>query len=182
MGVVEGNQPMILTAFAGQARLASGTLDEIAATLAEANRAGASILVFDEAGRVRDLDLRGTPGEIVARHETPAAPRRGRPRLGVVSREVTLLPRHWEWLASQRGGASATLRRLVDAARKENDGKSRARQDAAYHFLTAIGGDLPRYEEAIRALYAGDLAGFETQMSGWPADILAHALRLAAGD
>ena len=172
---------MILTAFSGQTRLASGTLDEIAATLARADRAGASMLVFDETGRVRNLDLSGTPEEIAARHETPAAARRGRPRLGVVSREVTLLPRHWDWLGSQRGGASATLRRLVDAARKENDGGTRARQDAAYRFLTAIGGDLPRYEEAIRALYAGDLAGFEAQMNDWPADIVAHAVGLATG-
>jgi hypothetical protein len=173
---------MILTAFADQARLASGPLDEIAATLAEASRAGTAILVFDETGRVRDLDLRGTPEEIAARHETPAPPRRGRPKLGVVSKEVTLLPRHWDWLASQRGGASATLRRLIDAARKESDGGARARQDAAYRFLTAIGGDLPRYEEAIRALYAGDVDGLQAQMSDWPADIAAHAFRLATGE
>ncbi len=169
---------MILTAFAGTRCLARGPLSEIAGTLAEAERAGTPVLIFDEAGRQRDFDLRGTAREIVARHE-PEAPKRGRPKLGVVSKEVTLLPRHWEWLAAQRGGASATLRRLIDAARKDETGTS---PDAAYRFLTAIAGDLPDYEEAIRCLYSGEIGHFELRMTDWPADIRVHAMRLATGE
>lgn len=170
---------MILTAFAGPRRIASGPLSDIAATLVEAERAGTPVLIFDETGRQRDFDLSGRGAEPTSGPPDEAPPRRGRPKLGVVAREVTLLPRHWEWLSTQRGGASATLRRLVDAARKADDGNPRARRDASYRFLTAIAGDLPRYEETIRALYAGDRARFQAQMEGWPEDIAAHALALA---
>jgi hypothetical protein len=103
--------------------------------------------------------------------------------LGVVAREVTLLPRQWEWLATQPGGASAVLRRLVDEARKNGipQQKRRAAQEAAYHFMLAIAGDLPGYEEATRALFADDRPGLEQRIADWPEDIRAHALRLAFG-
>jgi len=105
----------------------------------------------------------------------------GRPKLGVVSREVTLLPRHWEWLASQPGGASVTLRKLVEAARKANSGKDRVRraQDITYRFMNAVGGDLPGYEEALRALYASESDRFTSLLADWPADIREHTLRFA---
>ncbi|WP_032959772.1 DUF2239 family protein, partial [Bordetella hinzii] len=108
---------------------------------------------------------------------------RGRPRLGVVAREVTLLPRHWEWLARQPGGASVTLRKLVEEARKRDEGASdrRERQDAAYHFLQAIAGNLPHYEEALRALYGDDRATLAGCMQDWPADVSAYALALFDG-
>jgi hypothetical protein len=119
------------------------------------------------------------------RPPTPAAaPRsRGRPQLGVVAREVTLLPRHWEWLATQSGGASAALRRLVEAARREADPRDAARkaQERTYRFLTAIAGDLPRYEDALRALFAGQAPAFEAALAGWPHDIATHATLLARG-
>lgn len=170
-----------------------------------------AVLVFDDAtGRVVDLDLRGTAAEIierlsrppqafVGRHRPPSnepaepakdeaakdegtgARGRGRPKLGVVSREVTLLPKQWDWLATQPGGASAVLRRLVDDARR-NGGERQARraaQEAGYHFMQAIAGDLPGYEEATRALFANDRARLERCMADWPHDIRAHALRLA---
>jgi hypothetical protein len=106
---------------------------------------------------------------------------RGRPKLGVVAREITLLPRHWDWLAAQPGGASATLRRLVENARRDGgaEGRQRAAREAAYRFLSAVAGNLPGYEEALRALFAGDAARFETQMADWPKDVRAYALRLA---
>ncbi|WP_428990320.1 DUF2239 family protein [Methylocapsa aurea] len=106
---------------------------------------------------------------------------RGRPKLGVVAREITLLPRHWDWLAAQPGGASAALRRLVETARREGgtDGRQRAAREAAYRFLSAVAGDLPGYEEALRALFSGDAARFEAQMTEWPKDVRAYALRLA---
>ncbi|ERO60614.1 DUF2239 family protein, partial [Pseudomonas piscis] len=99
------------------------------------------------------------------------------------AREVTLLPRQWDWLASQPGGASAVLRRLVDEARRNPDAAQQRRmaQEAAYQFMLALAGDLPGYEEATRALFAGDLEGLGQRLQGWPEDIREHALRLATG-
>jgi uncharacterized protein len=105
---------------------------------------------------------------------------RGRPRLGVVAREVTLLPRHWEWLAAQRGGASVTLRRLVDQARQGDTGATRrSAQESAHRFMTAMAGDAAGFEEALRALYAGDAARFDEFTTSWPADVRQHARALA---
>jgi len=186
------------TAFDGERHLASGSLADVAAAVKRVvGEAGShDILVFEDAtGRVVDLDLRGSPEEVGARHRLreaatiassgPArAGRRGpgRPRLGVVSREVTLLPRHWAWLAAQRGGASAALRRLVDQARRLNEGRDqvRAAQDAAYRFMSAVAGDRPGFEEAARALFRGERDRFEAETDRWPDDLRAHALRLAA--
>ncbi|MBO6719352.1 MAG: DUF2239 family protein [Rhizobiaceae bacterium] len=184
------------TAFAGARKIASGSRAEVALALKARESAGATemALIFDDAtGRQIDFDLSGSADDILARLDPGTsgggdAPRgRGRPKLGVVSREVTLLPRHWDWLARQRGGASATLRRLIDAARRETadeTGEAQAR-DRAYRFMSAIGGDLPQFEEASRALFAGDRGRFATLIAGWPKDIRDHALLLAsapAGD
>jgi|SRR5690606_3589220 len=108
--------------------------------------------------------------------------RRGRPKLGVISREVTLLPRHWEWLSSQPGGASVALRKLVEAARLSNTDRDNRRnaQERAYHFMLALGGDLPGYEEATRALFADDMAALKNHLAGWPEDVRVHALKLAS--
>ena len=152
-----------------------------------------AILVFD--GRTSapiELDLRGSVDEVLARlpassragQDGATAPRGpGRPKLGVVAREVTLLPRHWDWLAQQRGGASVAIRRLVEQARRGGDEKDRPRQaqEAAYRFMAAMAGNRPHYEEAIRALFAPDPVGFEKMISGWPADVRNHAARLAEG-
>jgi hypothetical protein len=180
------------TAFQGDRRLARGRLLEVARTVKRAidRSEDGPILVFDDAtGRVVDLDLRGTADDVVARlaseqpdAEAPAGRRgRGRPRLGVVSREVTLLPRHWTWLRAQRGGASATLRRLVDEARKQPEAGYRFRQaqDAAYRFMSAMAGNEAGFEEAIRALYAGDPDRFEAETREWPRDVRDHARSLA---
>lgn len=107
---------------------------------------------------------------------------RGRPKLGVVGREVTLLPRHWEWLNSQPGGASVALRKLVDEARRVNGNKDRVRsaQEASYRFMVAIAGDLPGFEEATRALFQANEARFDEMVEGWPADVKNHARKLAA--
>jgi hypothetical protein len=114
-----------------------------------------------------------------------AEPRgRGRPKLGVIGREVTLLPRQWEWLATQPGGASVVLRKLVDEAKRNNGGvhKRRAAQEAAYHFMSAMAGDMPGFEEATRALFANDRPRFEQQVSMWPEHVRAYAQRLGFGD
>ena len=186
------------TAFDGTRLLASGPLVEVALAVKRALDGGAAgpVLAFDDTtGRVIDLDLRGSTGDVVGRLSAesgpartgaaPAPPRgRGRPKLGVVAREVTLLPRHWEWLETQSGGASAALRRLVDGARRAGGDESRRRaaRQTAYHFMVAIAGDLPGFEEGTRALFAGDRARFERQTAAWPADVRAHALRLGFPD
>jgi len=175
------------TAFDGERRMLSGPLVDVAMALKAAEAAGAEgpLLAFDDAtGAVIDLDLRGSRVDIAARLAARAGepPRgRGRPKLGVAAREVTLLPRHWEWLAAQPGGASAALRRLVDEARRAGGAKERARlgQEAAYRFMTAMAGDLPGFEEATRALFARDRARFERHVAAWPPDVRAYAATLA---
>ena len=175
-----------LIAFVGDAQIASGDPREVAGTLRTLAKAGFDrpVLVFDaESGRQVDLDPRETDIQLLERFACPpAAPVRGRPKIGVVPREVTLLPRHWDWLGQQRGGASAALRRLVDDARHGNAQADAARQaqEAAHRFITVMAGDAPGYEEAARALFAGDGARFDAWTSAWPVDIRAHALRLAA--
>jgi len=184
--------PRSATAFAGRRKLAAGPLAEVALAVKAAERGGSdTLLVFDDAdGRVIDLDLRGSDAEVAARlapaplDAAPEAPRgRGRPRLGVTAREITLLPRHWEWLAAQPGGASAALRRLVEEARRANAPRDQARaaRDAAYRFMSAMAGDLPGYEEAIRALFAGDREAFAARSRDWPQDVRDYAARLAFG-
>ncbi len=162
------------TAFAKDMWLASGSRDHIVEALRalpELPRAD-DLLVFDDAsGRQIDFDLR-----TVAPHEPAAGP--GRPRLGVVAREVTLLPRHWDWLKDQPGGASAALRRLVDAA-QEQPLSPEAGRDAAYRFLSAIAGDRENYEEAIRAIYQGDQDRFLQLASTWPPAVRNHAAGFA---
>ena len=187
----------IFTAFEGQRRLASGPLAEVALAVKRAEPAAQPILIFsDGSGRAIDLDLRGSDDEIVARLPVTApgeaqetapsnAPRgRGRPKLGVVAREVTLLPRHWEWLNVQPGGASVALRKLVDEARRTSGDRDRQRaaRDAAYHFMSAMAGNLPHFEEASRALFADDRRRFVGHIAGWPADIRDHIVKLAYND
>ncbi len=171
------------TAFRGDRRLAAGDAPSVARALRTALAAepdGPPVLVFDDAtGRAVDLDLRETGGELAA-PLTPRGP--GRPKLGVVAREVTLLPRHWDWLNAQPGGASVALRKLVDEARKGSEAKDRVRraQEAAYRVMSALAGDRPGYEEAVRALYAADRLLFDGLTADWPADVRDHVRALAA--
>lgn len=179
--------PETWTLFAGEQRLAGGAPAEVAVAAQAAMQADheGPVLVFDDiTGRVVDLDLRGSTTEVAARYAPRIAPRpRGRPKLGVVAREITLLPRHWEWLGAQPGGASVALRKLVDQARRDEGGEAdrKARQEAAYRFMSSMAGDLPGYEEAIRALFADDRQAFEARIGEWPADVAAHARRLGWG-
>jgi hypothetical protein len=188
--------PETFTAFEGQRRLVSGPLASVALVIKQAeSRASEPVIIFSDAtGRATDLDLRGSDEEILARlpqpssrgaaTELPTEPRgRGRPKLGVVAREVTLLPRHWEWLAAQPGGASVALRKLVEVARRANSDADhrRAARDAAYHFMSAIAGNLPDFEEASRALFADDRSKFTGLIAAWPDDIRDHVARLAFG-
>lgn len=197
------------TAFVAERCVAAGPLDAVARTLQQMQVADAALapLVFDDTtGEVIDLDLRGTPDQLAAwlalhlppqpaaaaatpdGHEddtsaTPAARGRGRPRLGVVAREVSLLPRHWEWLNSQPGSASVVLRRLVDEARRASvrSDQRRQAQRAAYVFMSAMAGNRPNFEEATRALFAGDAHRFAALTAGWPPDVRRFLFSLARG-
>ena len=184
-------------AFDGDQCIASGDLRSVARAAKEVldRRAQSAVLVFDPNSGPVDLDFRGSLEDVLARlldradaplaasERAGAMPRGpGRPKLGVVAREVTLLPRHWEWLARQPGGASVALRRLVDEARRTSKDKDRIRhaQETAYRFIAAMGENKPHYEEVARALFAGDAGRFEAWTNDWPADVRDHARRLAA--
>jgi hypothetical protein len=159
---------MSYSAFSGFAHIASGSLAEVYG----ACRDQAGALIFDQdTGRVVDIDPRYPPTQQVARP--------GRPKLGVVAREVTLLPRHWDWLAAQPGGASVALRKLVEEARQDPRLRLRAARDSLYRFMTALVGNAPGYEEAIRALYAGEEAEFLAHIESWPSDVRAKLEELA---
>ena len=187
-------------AFEGNSCMASGSLPEVAqivkASIEKKERA--SILIFDAlTSEPVEIDLRGTVEDVLTRLEkaekkadavsepTNTAKnvnrRPGRPKLGVVSREVTLLPRHWDWLNSQPGGASVALRKLVEEARRVNSDRDKVRraQEVAYRFMSAIAGNLPGYEEATRALFAGNAGRFEELITQWPVDIGNHARKLS---
>lgn len=171
-----------LTAFSGFQRVARGTRAEVLAQLRQRADA-ASVLLFDDAtGAQIDLDWReeAASAETGTHDEAPRGV--GRPKLGVVAREVTLLPRHWDWLGRQPGGASVALRRLVDEARRVNADRDteRAAREATYRFMTAIAGDLPGFEEATRALFAGERERFNALVAPWPEDIEAHLQKLSA--
>lgn len=134
-----------------------------------------AIRVFEDgSGQLVDLDYWDA-----AATAPPAARPRGRPRLGVAAREVTLLPRHWEWLSSQPGGASAALRRLVEEARRKGSGPAEKR-DSAYRFLSHMCGDRPGYEEALRALYRGEEERFRSLIAPWPDAIRGYVGELLA--
>ncbi|HSQ64232.1 MAG TPA: DUF2239 family protein [Polyangiaceae bacterium] len=175
-------------AFAGARRVAAGQLRDVLGVLKRRYEKAPSdlILVFAvETGRQVDFDLRGSLDEVLERYDATAARGPGRPRLGVTSREVSLLPRHWEWLDEQPSGISAALRRLVEHAIKNQPGRQRAQRirNALNGVLTAIAGDRPHYEEATRALFAGDTARFETLIERWPRDIREFAVeRFAEAD
>lgn len=149
-----------------------------------------AILIFSDAtGKSMDFNFRGTENDVQKRLEVFVAEEKptenhgpGRPKLGVICREISLLPRHWEWLATQPGGASATLRRLIDEAKKSSAGtvSIKQAQERTYKFMSVMAGDLPGYEEALRALYKKDKKVFLQQMEAWPVDVKSHSLELAA--
>jgi hypothetical protein len=205
--------PPRFTSFDGPRRIASGPLETVALAVkgALSNGAVGPVLIFDDAsGRPVDVDTRGSDDEVLARlathpakladvamatqscdpsdsHDVDASANvargRGRPRLGVVAREVTLLPRHWAWLSEESGGASVVLRKLVDEARRTQGEQTRRRgaTEAAYHFMSAIAGDMAGFEEATRALFAHQQSRFCALIAAWPEDVRDHAIALAFG-
>jgi hypothetical protein len=192
-GSPEELQAVRCTAFAGHRRIAAGELMEVVRIVKAAIDQGdeGPIVIFDdETGELVEVDFRGTTeevlnrlGEHISKPVLAASEKRGpgRPRLGVVAREITLLPRHWEWLDTQPGGASAALRRLVEQGKRSGRSKDRARrsQEAVYRFMSAMAGDLPDFEEALRSFYRQDLRRFEQLIGSWPEDIGQHLRRIA---
>jgi hypothetical protein len=177
---------MVYTVFHGLRRVATGSAADLLEVLKDSPQG--ELLVFeDSTGSQIDLDPRGKPIEPahVPADIAVSEPRgRGRPRLGVIAKEVTLLPRHWDWLNVQPGGASVALRKLVDEARKTSGDRDRVRaaQEAAYRFMSAIAGNLPGFEEATRALFAYDRRSFTHLVANWPEDVRDYAVRLAFAD
>ncbi|MEO8052774.1 MAG: DUF2239 family protein [Acidobacteriota bacterium] len=175
------------TSFIGTTLVASGPLDQVLPELKSWSDRdqGAVIATFDdETGLQVDFDLRGTIPELLARAlPAPVRTGPGRPKLGVIPREVSLLPRHWEWLQQQPNGASAAIRRLVDEARKKvpDDEKTRLAIEATSRVLSGIAGDLPGYQEATRALFARDGEQFNNLIREWPQDIREYVQRLSPG-
>ena len=172
------------TAFAGTRQLAMGSLRHVLPVLKQRFDQDRSqlVLVFEvETGRQVDFDLRGSLEEVLEREAPLPSRGPGRPKLGVTSREVSLFPRHWEWLEQQSSGISGALRRLVEHAFKSQPGKERARRirAALSRFLSSMAGDRPHYEEATRALFNGDVATFERLVRRWPKDIQDYALQKA---
>jgi hypothetical protein len=179
-----------IIAFEGHRRIAEGVLADVVLKAKKAADRGDLVLLFDsETSEPVEVDFRGTAKDVIARldnsppaiapAETPRGP--GRPKLGVVAREVTLLPRHWDWLNAQPGGASVALRKLVEDARKTNGNRDRkrARQEAAYRFMSAMGGNMKDFDEAARALFASDTEKLTRLTAPWAEDVRDHVLRLA---
>ncbi|NKI69182.1 DUF2239 family protein [Collimonas pratensis] len=186
-------------AFAGSHRIAAGQLALVALKAKELldRNDNATILIFDDVTSEQvEVDFRGSAEQMLQRlaasdaaaavpeespdsHEPARGP--GRPKLGVVGREVTLLPRHWDWLNAQAGGASVALRKLVEEARRHSEQRDQLRraQEYAYRFMSAMAGNSVNFEEAARALFAGDQAGFELLVEAWTPDVRDHLITLA---
>lgn len=171
--------------FAGDRLIARGAPRAVLPAMKAAAEAGETVLAFDLAtGRTVEFDLRGDLETALARlpqAQSEAKKRPGRPKLGVTAREVTLLPRHWDWLSSQPGGASATLRKMVETAMREAEGPDRIRRarEATYRFMTTMAGDLPNYEEAVRTLFVGDQTAFDAAVTDWPSGVRDTARAMA---
>lgn len=182
------DHPRRFTAFGNGRRLADGSLAEVIGstkTLIDDGTESVALIFDDATGEQIDIDLRGSLDRILAHlpGTAPAPPSKvGRPKLGVVAKEVTLLPRHWEWLAAQPGGASTTLRKLVEAAKRSEhpgDHGKRARE-SCYRFMVAVAGDFPGFEDASRALFSGDSEVFSAAIGEWPADVREYAIKLTS--
>ena len=193
-------------AFSGVRKIAIGSILEVALaskTLLDQDGNAPLLILEYLSSEVIELDLRGSAAQVTERlgsyplgqgkhdshtiemsetAQSEQARGRGRPKLGVMAREVTLLPRHWQWLAEQPGGASVTLRKLVEHARNAGAKQDllRTAQESAYRFMAAVAGDFPGFEKASRALFAPEPARFTRLVSQWPNDVGTHALTLAS--
>jgi hypothetical protein len=183
--------PETYTAFEGTTRLFRGTFEEVVLKVKErlGRAQNSSILIFsDDTGNTMDFNFQGNVKDVlkrlemyVSKHSRGPVAGPGRPKLGVISREVSLLPRHWEWLANQSGGASATIRKLVEDAKKRSSAHTSIKQvqERVYRFMCVVAGDMKGYEEALRALYKSDRKNFLLHIQDWPADVRTHVVGMA---
>ncbi len=174
------NESERYSSFIGDRHLFTGDLKGmLSQTHAYISRHGEEgLLIFDNfSGRQIDYNFRVSLEELLGK-ELPPTPKKGpgRPRLGVVCGEISLLPRHWDWLQRQRQSASATIRRLIEAAMKEASPEEKTREaiDAAGKFLWTMAGNLSDFEEASRALYAQKWHILDAITAAWPEDIAKH--------
>jgi uncharacterized protein len=179
------------TAFEGTTRLYRGTFQEVVLKVKErlGRAENSSVLIFsNNTGKTMDFNFQGNMKDTLKRLEkfvSTQEPRPisgpGRPKLGVISREVSLLPRHWEWLASQPSGASATIRKLIEEAKKKSSTRNSVKhvQECVYRFMSVIVGDMKGYEEALRALYKADRKNFLLHIQDWPTDVRTHVIEMA---
>lgn len=178
------------TAFEEFKIVSQGTLDDVAISVKHRlkEQGSSNILIFsDSTGRQIDLDLSGTDKQVLDRlkvfttSSVQTQSGAGRPKLGVLPREISLLPSHWEWLLNQEGGSSAVIRNLIDEKMKTQlIHKNKIAQERTYKFLSAHAGNLPSFEDAVRFLYRKDKKKFMDQISGWPKDVLKYTLSLSS--
>ena len=179
------------TAFDGTTRLFRGTFQEVVLKVKErlGRAENSSVLIFsNNTGKTMDFNFQGNVKDTLKRLEKFVSTQEpgpisgpGRPKLGVISREVSLLPRHWEWLASQPSGASATIRKLIEEAKKRSSTRNSVKQvqERVYRFMSVIVGDMKGYEEALRALYKADRKNFLLHIQDWPTDVRTHVIEMA---
>ena len=180
------------TAFEDHKILSQGFLEDVVLKVKkrlEKSPESQIVIYSDATGKSMDFNFQGSEKEVLKRLEVYTTPENtteassgpGRPKLGVISREVSLLPKHWEWLATQSGGASNTLRKLVEENMKKTSGvlTVKTAQERTYKFMSVEAGDLENYEEALRALYRKDKERFTSEIKTWPRDVQKHILELA---
>lgn len=161
------------TAFRGDTRIITDSLFNVA--LALQKQSEMNVLVFnDQTGQQIDLDLSGSEDDLKQRYtEVEYVKKVGRPKLGVISREITLQQKHWNWLDQQSSSASAVIRKLID--KELNDPSSESNimlaKQAIDHFMLAMLGNMPNYEEATRALYQGNKSHFLALIHNYPKDL-----------
>lgn len=179
------------TAFDNTSIIAHGSLRDVILKTKKilGKSENSSFLIFsDSTGKTIDFNFQGTEKEILKRLEIFVSnsdekielARPGRPKLGVISREISLLPRHWEWLATQSSGASSSIRNLIEDAIKKSTSKVslKQQQEKVYRVMTTLAGDLDGYEEAIRSLYKRDRESFIKFTKGWSKDLRSYLEKL----
>lgn len=183
------NIDTICIAFSGDIKISSGPILKVAEATKKhlIKKPNSDIQIFDhDTGQFLEVDFRGSLSQVVERMkksfiiETEKIRGPGRPKLGVVSKEITLLPKHWDWLNLQANGASGSIRKLIDEAMKRNVAKDELKrsQNSVYKFMTIMAGNYPLYEEALRAFYANDNAKFKYIITNWPKDVRDHLLKM----
>lgn len=163
------------TAFVGNTRLITDSLLNVALAIKNQQHDSAPILIFeDQTGKQIDVNITGSESDIQQRYaELETVKKVGRPKLGVISREITLQQKHWDWLDLQNSSASAVIRKLIDQELNNAQSESNIMmtKQTTDRFMSAMLGNMPNYEEATRALYQGNKEGFLELIQDYPNDL-----------